>query len=33
MPKTMRSMKKSYGKKKARKVFYASKGKIKGVHR
>ena len=41
MPKTkkgkkiMKAMKKTYGKKKARKVFYASanKGTIKGVHK
>lgn len=33
--KIMRSMKKTYGRKKAKKVFYASanKGKIKGVHK
>lgn len=33
--KTMRSMKKTYGPKKGKKVFYASKnaGKIKGVDR
>jgi hypothetical protein len=33
--KIMRSMKKTYGKKKGKRVFYASanKGTIKGVHR
>jgi hypothetical protein len=33
--KIMASMKKTYGKKKAREIFYASanKGKIKGVHK